>query len=273
MIKEVNWEDESGALWLIYGGWGVGKTHSFGTLPGRTMIILAEMKNINRVLNYAKGNYKLYPLMVEDDGKLRYRTFDEFMGQMNDWLMEANAGEKPFDNLCIDSLSELQSIYGEAIEDQTHAKRVESGQRSEQMIDRYKKELAGFGVLNSAMGRTTKMLQRFTWYGINVICTAGIPDGGEWAEIKPYLIGKEYPSLLSGYFDFIGNVVEKGEDDPYPPKVRFLPHPKIRAKCGDSRLASPDGYELNWGDIIGKLNGEGGEKEQEKQAKEVVNEL
>ena len=183
-IEEIKMNSSNAALWLIYGGWGVGKTYSLGTLPGKTMIVLSELKNIMRILGWAVDNWKAYPLAVVEDGKIRNRTFDEFMDQMNEWLMMAQKGEKPFDNLCLDSLSELQSMYGEKIEDVTYVRNLEKSDkkntdRKDEIIDRFQKELRGFGILNSAMARTSKMLQKFPWYCINVICTAGVPDGTE----------------------------------------------------------------------------------------------
>jgi len=256
-IKEISIESLDAALWLIYSAWGVGKTFSLGTLPGKTMIVLAELKNINRVLGWAKGKYKLYPLAVIEDGETRHRTYDEFMDQMNQWLIQAQNGKKPFDNLAIDSLSELQSIYGEKVEDDTFERRLEEKDKTERMfrrpiIERFYKPRDSYIPLNSVMKRTTKMFQRFNWYGINVICTSGIADNiDEWTIKEPFLIGKEYPSLLSGYFDFVGYVTPG--KNVYPPVVQFVSDGTFKAKCGDTRLAKSGGGELNWEKIFSKL--------------------
>ena len=99
------------------------------------------------------------------------------------------------------------------------------------------------------------MLMKFTWFGINVICTAGMPDDTEgWSITKPYLIGKAYPSLLSGYFDFIGYVEkDMSVDTGYPPTVQFEETAKLKAKCGDTRLAGKGGT-LDWTSIFELLN-------------------
>ena len=257
-IKEILLDDVYAAMWLIYGGWGVGKTYSLGSLPGKTMIILTEMKNPHRVLSYAKGKYKIYPLAVVEDGKIRHRTFDELMAQLNEWLNEAMEGTKPFDNLCVDSLSELQSIFGEDIEDDVCQRRAEDGKSVDRILDRFYKPRDAYIPLNSTMKRVTKMLQKFTMFGINVICTAGVADKDEFnQEIKPFFIAKEYPSLLSGFFDFVGyifpNKTEAGEDQ-YPPNVMFKLSENPKSKCGDPRIEGVGG--LNFESIFNKLEEE-----------------
>ena len=264
MIKEIVLDVISfAALWLIYGGWGVGKTYSLGTLPGRTMIVLAELKNIHRVIGYAKGKYKLFPLRVievdnEGNETIRYRTFDELMNQLNQWLISAQKGKKPFDNIAIDSLSALQSIYGEKVEDDAFERRAEET-KSERIakapiLERFYKAKDTYIPLNSVMKRTTATLMNFPLYGINVICTAGIPDNeGQPIEIKPFFVAKEYPSLLNGYFDFVGYVYPKDDEDIYPPLITFQPTTRIKAKCGDTRLGGNVGRRLDWEKIFNVL--------------------
>jgi hypothetical protein len=87
--------------------------------------------------------------------------------------------------------------------------------------------LEGYGGLSSHMFRLTAALGRLSQAGKIVIVTALLTENPKWNRelaAAPALKGKEFPANMPGFFDLIGLVEHRKDDNGklvYPPRVRF----------------------------------------------------
>jgi hypothetical protein len=102
-------------------------------------------------------------------------------------------------------------------------------------INKIEKELASrakmtpenYGVLSKQMVRLMKGFEQLTVNGIDVICTARDSETPKWdrsLSCAPALAGKEFPRDIKGFFDFIGLIQSRYDEDGkviYPPLASF----------------------------------------------------
>jgi hypothetical protein len=90
---------------------------------------------------------------------------------------------------------------------------------------RVRMSLEGFGVMSKQMGRLMKGFENLTKAGIDVHCTARDDNQPKWNReltCAPALAGKEFGRDMKGFFDFIGLVESRTDEDGhiiYPPSV------------------------------------------------------
>lgn len=92
----------SGVSAIIYGESGIGKTHFCGTLPGKTLIIAAEangIKTLARSTNVGNIDVEYLPAPAA--------SIDETMMLYNKFFSELMLRELPYDNIVLDSATEL----------------------------------------------------------------------------------------------------------------------------------------------------------------------
>lgn len=92
----------SGVSAIIYGESGIGKTHFCGTLPGKTLIIAAEANGIKTLARSSNvGNIDVEYLPAPAG------SIDETMMLYNKYFSELMLRELPYDNIVLDSATEL----------------------------------------------------------------------------------------------------------------------------------------------------------------------
>ncbi len=90
---------------------------------------------------------------------------------------------------------------------------------------RVKMSQEGFGAMSKQMSRLMVGFEQLTIAGIDVICTARDMDNPKWDRTlacAPALAGREFPRDFKGFWDFIGLVETRFDDDRqvvYPPYV------------------------------------------------------
>ncbi len=208
---------------LVIGASGVGKTYSLSTLPGRTIILNVEPKPPDC----------LYPfrdkLLI-----LEYGADDNFQSIYDTLLSLCVCAEKgkpftnkelgvksfAFDNVALDSLSNLQGYLKRELEDNTDFRKAEKLKTNvEQLLARFQLEQSDWGRLSSSMHRLNSLLVLLTKFKKNVVATALLDDSKyPW---RPSIQGKEYGDRLIAYFSNAGLVQKKTEGKRFPPNILF----------------------------------------------------
>jgi len=246
-------EAQTGICILIYSEFGWGKTFAYSTLPGKTKLISTERRDPRISL---KGH----------DENIDYSIPDSYYDLM-EWLNHANAGcesgEFPFQNVGLDSASFLMSSFKLAIEDDRLTERVESDKaKYDNLIDIGTLIDKDWGGLASMMKRITHSFTRLSQFGVNVIFTATEVAAPKWdlsLRGAPSFLGREFPAVLNGYFDFMGRIVEpwkiKENGSISPPTISFVSEKgDYVAKCCSSKLAAKGNGPLNYAKIFEIIN-------------------
>ena len=211
--------EQSGYCFLIYSKPNYGKTHSFGTLQGKTKLIVTEPKDSRSVLGYAGENVDY----VECD------NFDEYMELLVGMEREAREGTLAYDNIGFDSLSFLQSRFELELEDNRYEARTEKEKARAGLIDRFRIDQADWGGLASILIRISSSLNRLSKYGKVCIATATEVENPKFdmsVTYAPSFTGRKFPSVVNGFFDLIGRVIEpwaiREDGTVRPPAVSFV---------------------------------------------------
>lgn len=249
-----------GRTFLIYSDFGWGKTTAFLTLPGRTRLYITEPRDVREVI----GEPESIDIFIPE-------THDDLMEDLNKQLGLAENEALSYQNICLDSASFLMSTYKLDTEDARLEARAPAKEREEYMANlanRYVMIDADWGKMSSMMKRLTALFNKFSQWGLNVVFTATEVENPKFdltVKYAPGFLGKEYPSHLNGYFDFIGRIVKKWEiikDESgsvvkiNPPIVSFVaPNGEYVAKCCNRELAIKERGPLDFGKILGIIEG------------------
>ncbi len=208
---------------LVIGPSGVGKTYSLSTLPGKTIILNVEPKPPDCLYPFRD---KL--LILEYGADDNFQTiYDALLGicvcaEEGKPYSNKALGVKDFafDNVALDSLSNLQGYLKRELEDNTDSRKAEKLKTNvEQLLARFQLETADWGRLASTMHRLNSLLVLLTKFEKNVVATALLDDSKyPW---RPSIQGKEYGDRLIAYFNNAGLAQKRTGDTPFPPKVLF----------------------------------------------------
>lgn len=208
---------------LVVGPPGVGKTYCFSTLPGKTIIVSVEPKPPDCLYPFRKDL-----LILEYGPKDNFQTIYDVMLSL---VVCAEQG-KPysnkelgvqdfaFDNVALDSISNLQGLLKRELEDNTDIKKAEKLETTvSQLLARFSLEQADWNRLGSVMHRLNSLLVLLTKFNKNVVATALLDDSKyPW---RPSVQGKDYGDKLVAYFNNAGLVQKKAGKEPFPPVVLF----------------------------------------------------
>lgn len=208
-------EQSRGNFMLFYGKSGVGKSATIlQTAEDPIFHILAErgqedltIKAINRPNLKLKIGY--------------YEGWDDLLDIIYD-LKNFNKVK----TLLFDGLTHVMNIHlsDEVLEENFDA-RDQSKSSEKDLTMRVKMSVEAYGVLSKQMSRLMKGFEQLTIAGIDVICTARDQENPKWNRelaCAPALAGKEFPRDMKGFFDFIGMVESRFDDNGeivYPPVV------------------------------------------------------
>jgi hypothetical protein len=235
-----------GYCFLIYGEPGTGKTVSLATLPEPILIIVTEPRDPRVTIS------SVYP--DKDITFIEPENFDEYIELLSQLKQECEQNLMEYKSVAIDSLSFAQSKLKIDMEDSRFEKSVSKKLREDLLVDRFRMEMGDWGGISSAMKRIIWLFNQLSKYGIIAVATATLTENPSWNRAlvaAPYLIGRELPSIINAYFDFIG-LVEKGSPNPYPPTISFdSPDGSFLAKYCDKKLAGKG--TLNFSKIISVL--------------------
>ena len=179
---------KSGISAIIYGESGMGKTHFLGTLPGKTLIIAAEadgIKSLAKTPNAA--NIEIWYLPKVES-------------EMNGFFEKLMTEDLPFDNVCLDSATELDKYL--MLEKTDPDKNNGIPQQRTYLVVQF------------AMRRYLRILRDIAVVkGKNVIITAleqplELATNGEEAQTKSYpaISTKKFPPEACGLVDIVGHI-------------------------------------------------------------------
>lgn len=179
---------KSGISAIIYGESGMGKTHFLGTLPGRTLIIAAEadgIKSLAKTPNAA--NIEIWYLPKVES-------------EMNGFFDKLMTEDLPFDNICLDSATELDKYL---MLEKTDPNKNDGIPQQRTYL-----------VVQFAMRRYLRILRDIAVVkGKNVIITAleqplEIATNGEEVQTKSYpaISTKKFPPEACGLVDIVGHI-------------------------------------------------------------------
>ena len=132
--------------------------------------------------------------------------------------------ERSIRSFAFDNLSLLQFEFREGFQEEFYE--VEASKPKAQLVfgDRFRMDRQRWGGLSSAMVRVSKHLSKLSRTGCPVVVACW--DDPDAMSPSPLLIGKEFKRLVAGFFNNIGYVeprVDQQGNVQYPPKVHFLP--------------------------------------------------
>ena len=205
-----------GAFMLFYGKSGVGKTTTIlQTAPDPIVDICAERGDIKNTITVAnRPDLKLAMAYYEDWNDLLDTVYD----------LE-NFKRLKAKSVLLDSLTHLMNIHlaDEILEENYDA--MDKKKIEKDLTMRVKLSQEGYGTMSKQMGRLMKGFEQLTIAGINVICTAREDQMPKWNRdltCAPALAGREFGRDMKGFFDFIGLVESRFDENGqivYPPVV------------------------------------------------------
>ncbi len=208
---------QTGRLINIYGPTGIGKTTSIiQSAPDPIMYIQTEPRSLKPSLDAANRPDLDIDIAVYED----WASLIEFVATPDNF--------KRHKTVVIDSYSHLMVVsLSSEIEDQAFEARNEKERQVKSIVSQAKMSLEGYGGLSSWMFRLTTALGKLSQDGKVVIVTCLLAENPKWNRelaAAPALKGREFPISMPAFFDLIGMVQSRLDNDGnviYPPRVRF----------------------------------------------------
>ena len=220
--------ETTGSMMLLYGDTGVGKSvTTIQTAPDPIIYIMAEGRDVTKMLLAAN----------RPDVKIKfgfYTTWDD--------MMETVANPENFKGartLVIDSLTHLISIcLSDEILVESFDALDKKKEQEKKLTMQVKMSQESYGTLAGHMLRFTNLITKLTQDGLVVVCIARTESNPKFNRAlsgSPALKGQEYGKHMQGFFDYIGYIEQRIEDEgvAYPPYVSFESDGSFMAKwCG-----------------------------------------
>lgn len=220
-LEELEKKQPTGDNILLYGEANVGKSvTTIQTAPDPIHYLMMEPKDVRKMITAANR-----PDLRIDFGF--YEGFQELLEHILD------PKHFPGQSVVLDSITHLIGIHLSAeLEDESYEAldkkmRKDGGKIDKPMVMRSKMSEEAYGALAREMLRLTQALARLSQLGKTVICLARLEQNPKWnreLQAAPAFKGKEYAKHFAGFFDFIGLVeprVDENGNNIYPPLVSF----------------------------------------------------
>lgn len=209
---------DGGKVILLYGETGVGKTTSLlATAPKGSLYIPTEPRNPRISMDAAKRD-------LDDIFIYRYTDWMSLMFYLLSDDMKQYANKA----IILDSITHLMNVrLSTEIEDEVFEAKDDKEKEIKAIINSSKLSMEGYGGLSSQMSRLVKVLGDFTRQGTDIIMTALVAEYPKWdraLSAAPALKGREFPTNLPGFTDYIGYVVPRVDKEgkkKFPPIVNF----------------------------------------------------
>ena len=241
IIKKDKLPDQ-GKLILIYSDTGVGKTTSaLQSAPDPILYLATEPRNPKVSIDAANRPGLDIDLAF-------YESWQDTMDFLTD-----DKNTKRHNSIIADSFTYLMNVsLSSEIEDEAFDSRSDAEKLVKPLVNQAKMTMEGYGGLSSQMFRMMKILGRLSTMGKVVIVTALMQEAPKWNRelaAAPAFRGREFPNNMPGFFDLIGFVQPRHDEDRnivYPPWVSFeSPDGSFMAKYTGTgkRRAGPLNFE------------------------------
>jgi hypothetical protein len=209
--------ETAGSMHLYYGRAGVGKSVStIQSAPDPILYIMVEPRDVKKFLT-ASGRGDVQIQFAFPEG------WDDTIAFVNDLANFEN-----FNSVVLDSISHLISIsLSNEIEDEAFDSLDKKKGIDKPLAIRTKMSQEGYGALAGQMLRFTDAISRLSQVGKTVVCLAREeqnPKFNRALQGAPALKGQEYSKHMQGFFDFIGYVYDRSDENGntvFPPLVSF----------------------------------------------------
>jgi len=216
-IRDYKEFKKAGYMMLIYSETGIGKTvTSIQTCPQPTLYIQTEPRSI--VPSIEAANRKDLQLKVAECTK--FIDLIEFLANPKN--------TEEYQTIILDSLTHLSNIsLSYELTDEAFEARADKEKIAKQLTAKTKMTLEGYGALAANLNRIVALLGAISRRGKVVICLCLLAENPKWNRelaAAPALKGKEFPNSMPGFFDLIGRLQTRVDDDErivYPPYVYF----------------------------------------------------
>lgn len=259
-VRSLNTEEKQyiTGCWLIYGPTGSGKTYSIVTAPMPAALVNSEPRDPRVTL----GGSTLEIDIIEPE------NFEDIMIWLNQQIEAATVGKCKYKTVYLDGLTFTMGSYRSALADDRAEIKWDKLTAKEQkeakgwLRDKLSIEQADWGLMAEMMIRETRLLNTLSKLGVVVVATAIAQESPKWdrtLQAAPALLGRDYPTQIHGYFDFIGFLFQpwKLQEDGTvrPPQVAFSsPNGEYMTKaCGALSTIKRAG-DLNITRLLAKLN-------------------
>lgn len=204
-------------MMLIYSETGGGKTVStIQTSPQPTLLVQTEPRSLKPSIEAA--NRKDLDLDVAE-----YSTYNDLI----EFLSKPKNTDK-YNTIILDSLTFLSNIglSGE-LTDEAFEARADKDKIAKQLTAKTKMSQEAYGALSANLFRLLALLGNISRRGKVVICLCLLAENPKWNRdlaAAPALKGREFPNSMPGFFDLIGRLQTRIDDDDniiYPPYVYF----------------------------------------------------
>jgi len=207
--------EQSGNFCLWYGKSGVGKSATIlQTAIDPIFWLVAERGQIDLTIK----------AIQRPDIKLKvgyYEGWDDLLATI--YKVE---NFNKIKSLIFDGLTHVMNIHlADEIMDEDFAALDAKKKGEKDLTFRVKMSQEGYGAMSKQMGRLMKGFENLTKAGIDVHCTARDDNQPKWNReltCAPALAGKEFPRDMKGFFDFIGMIESRTNEEGeivYPPVV------------------------------------------------------
>ncbi len=236
-----------GRLILIYGEGGVGKSTScLQSLPDPILAVITEPRDPTIALEAVGHSVKVKFMQPES-----YEDLIEFLSK------QVERDSYPYKSLVTDSFSYYMNVELKTLmEKETSEAGIFPGKRT--FIDQFRLDLTAFGSLAGGMKRLCGLLGKISQEGIIVVATALLQNEPKWnrdLSATPAFIGKDFPTNAPGYFDLIGLVQQRLDENGnvvYPPLVSFEGDGSFVCKWTGRRIKKAEG-PLDFKRILGLM--------------------
>jgi hypothetical protein len=210
-------EQKRGNFSLWYGKSGAGKSATtLQTAEDPIFWLLAERGQVDLTIQAIK----------RPDLKLMvgyYEGWDDLLDTIYNPKIFLDAKIK---TLLFDGLTHVMNIHlADEIMAEDYNARDTAKDKGKDLTMRTKMSQEGYGALSKQMSRLMKGFENLTIAGIDVCCTARDQENPKWNRdlaCAPALSGKEFPRDFKGFFDFMGLIESRLDEEGnviYPPMV------------------------------------------------------
>ena len=194
---------KSGTSAIVYGESGIGKTHFIGTIPGKTLIIAAEANGIKTLAKFPEA---VQAQITVEFLPPQTQSIEQTAAQYNKFFDSLMIQDLPYDNIILDSITELGSIM------LIHRTDINKNGGSPTQKN--------YGDVISCLKRYLRILRDLAIVkGKNIfimaleaeISLAQNAEGASTSKTHPAMVGRKFTPEAEGLFDIVAHMEKRSD--------------------------------------------------------------